>query len=62
LHLTLIPPWKNEFLESGASAILVKNKQADEAVALKIKFADKKAKLFQEIGQLTTELTGLKKI
>ena len=61
LHPNLITRWKNEFLESGAKAIFIKNKQVDEAEVLKTEFADKEAKLFQEIGQLTTELTWLKK-
>jgi transposase-like protein len=29
LHPNLITRWKNEFLESGAKEIFVKNKQAD---------------------------------
>jgi transposase-like protein len=50
LHPNLITRWKNEFLESGANAIFVKTKQADEAEMLKTEFADKEAKLFQQIG------------
>ena len=61
LHPNLVTRWKSEFLESGAKAIFARSKKADEADKLKAEFEEKEAQLYQEIGQLTTQLTWLKK-
>jgi transposase-like protein len=61
LHPNLITRWKSEFLESGAKAVFAKSKKVEEADQLKAEFEEKEAKLYQEIGQLTTQLTWLKK-
>ena len=61
LHPNLVTRWKSEFLESGAKAVFARGKKVDEADQLKVEFEEKEAKLYQEIGQLTTQLTWLKK-
>lgn len=61
IHPNLITRWKTEFLEGGAKAVFDRNKQVDETTRLKAEFEEKEAKLYQEIGQLTTQLTWLKK-
>jgi len=61
IHPNLISRWKSEFLESGAKAVFDRNKQIDETARLKAEFEEKEAKLYQEIGQLTTQLAWLKK-
>ena len=61
LHPNLITRWKSEFLESGAKAIFSRDKKADETDRLKAEFEEKENQLYQEIGQLTTQLAWLKK-
>jgi len=61
LHTNLVTRWKSEFLESGAKAIFSKDKKVDDVEVLKSEFNEKEAQLYQEIRQLTTQLTWLKK-
>lgn len=61
LHPNLVTRWKSEFLENGAKAIFARDKKADEVETMKAAFDEKESKLYQEIGQLTTQLTWLKK-
>ena len=61
IHPTLITRWKTEFLETGPKAVFDRSKQVDETVRLKMESEEKEAKLYQEIGQLTTQLAWLKK-
>ena len=61
IHPNLITRWKTEFLETGPKAIFDRNKSADETVRLKAEAEEKESRLYQEIGQLTTQLAWLKK-
>lgn len=61
IHPNLITRWKTEFLESGPKAVFDRSKLVDETVRLKAEAEEKEAKLYQEIGQLTTQLAWLKK-
>ena len=61
IHPNLITRWKTEFLETGPKAVFNRSKVADETARLKAEAEDKEAKLYQEIGQLTTQLAWLKK-
>ena len=61
IHPNLITRWKTEFLESGAKAVFDKSKQTSDAEQLKAEYEEKEARLYQEIGQLTTQLAWLKK-
>ena len=61
LHPNLVTRWKSEFLESGAKAIFARDKKIDEVAVMQAEFNEKESQLYQEIGQLTTQLTWLKK-
>lgn len=61
LNPNLISRWKTEFLETGAKAVFSRDKKPDQVETLKAEFDEKEAQLYQEIGQLTTQLTWLKK-
>ena len=61
IHPNLITRWKTEFLETGPKAVFDRSKQVDETVRLKMESEEKESKLYQEIGQLTTQLAWLKK-
>ena len=61
IHPNLITRWKTEFLETGPKAVFDRSKSADETVRLKAEAEEKESKLYQEIGQLTTQLAWLKK-
>lgn len=61
LHPNLITRWKSEFLESGAKAVFSRDKRIDDAEKMKTEYEEKEAMLYQEIGQLTTQLAWLKK-
>ena len=61
IHPTLITRWKTEFLETGPKAVFDRNKSVAETAKLKAESEEKEAKLYQEIGQLTTQLAWLKK-
>ena len=61
IHPTLITRWKTEFLETGPKAVFDRSKQVDETARLKLEAEEKESKLYQEIGQLTTQLAWLKK-
>ena len=61
INPNLITRWKAEFLEAGPKAVFDRSKLVDDAMRQKAEFEEKEAKLFQEIGQLTTQLAWLKK-
>src|SRR5664279_1164179 len=61
IHPNLVTRWKTEFLETGPKAVFERSKLADEAERQKAAAEENEAKLFQEIGKLTTQLAWLKK-
>ena len=61
IHPNLITRWKAEFLETGPKAVFDRSKSTDEAARIKTEAEEKEARLYQEIGQLTTQLAWLKK-
>lgn len=61
IHPNLVTRWKSEFLEGGAKAIFAREKKVEEIDRIKLEFEEKEGKLYQQIGELTTQLAWLKK-